>query len=483
MSAARPAVGTLWRQLDELARRRSALFVLAGLVALGVYSLGLSVRLGNTPLFFVVPIALGALDGVVAGIAVGLVSWALMTGWWFHDREPQGVGWVLSRGAIFIALGSLLGWLAASRQRLARQIAHERDLSPDLIATASFDGFLTDVNAAFSRTLGYTREQLLARPFLDFVHPHDRMATRSAKDGLIDGGGELVSFQNRCRCADGSYRWLEWSSRPEAKSRTLAVVGRDVTDRKRLEEQEHRYQERLEREVAERTQALEESRRETVARLALAAEYRDDGTERHNARVSETSAQIAVVLGLDAHTVALVREAALLHDVGKVGVSDALLLKPGQLTDAEFADVKQHAEIGAAILSGSTSEVLRISEAVALSHHERWDGSGYPNGLIGDAIPLAARIVAVADVFDALTHTRPYKRASTVEVAVAELHRLAGSEFDPVVIAAFDRLDAHALAGQSLGEACEPPETAARPSQAARTLVGPRAARSSNLAR
>jgi putative nucleotidyltransferase with HDIG domain len=205
--------------------------------------------------------------------------------------------------------------------------------------------------------------------------------------------------------------------------------------------------ERLERTVAERTRQLEEARQETVARLALAAEYHDDETQQHTRRVGETAARIAARLGLDEHDVDLIREAALLHDVGKVGIPEAVLLKQGTLTQLELVQVRKHAEIGARILSESTSEVLIAAEEIARSHHERWDGTGYPQGLEGETIPLFARIVAVADVFDAITQARPYKAARPVSEAVEEIHTLSGAHFDPAVVAAFDGLDAHQLAG------------------------------------
>jgi hypothetical protein len=194
-------------------------------------------------------------------------------------------------------------------------------------------------------------------------------------------------------------------------------------------------------------QELEQAQVETLRRLALAAEYRDDATHEHTERVARTAVLLAERLGLDEPFVALLRQAAPLHDIGKLAVSDTLVLKPGRLSPTEFEKVREHAAAGAAILSGSTSDVLRLGEEIALSHHEWWDGSGYPNGLNGEAIPLSGRIVALADVFDALIHTRPYKEAWPLGEAVAEIRRLAGRQFDPQVVAAFDRLDHAQLAG------------------------------------
>lgn len=188
-------------------------------------------------------------------------------------------------------------------------------------------------------------------------------------------------------------------------------------------------------------QELEQARLETLQRLALAAEYRDDQTHEHTERVARTAALIAQRLGLPEGAVALLEQAAPLHDIGKLAVSDSLLLKPGKLSREEFEQVKHHAVAGAAILSGSTYDVLCLAEEIALSHHEWWDGSGYPAGLKTEEIPLSGRIVALADVFDALTHARPYKHAWRLDDAVAEIERLCGRQFDPVVVDAFQTLD------------------------------------------
>jgi len=193
----------------------------------------------------------------------------------------------------------------------------------------------------------------------------------------------------------------------------------------------------LEQKVRERTQELETAQLETLQRLALAAEYRDDDTGLHTRRVGLTAGRIAEVLGLPPAQVDLISRAAPLHDVGKIGISDMILLKPGKLTDEEFATVKQHAVIGGKILSGSNSLWLQLAEEVALTHHERWDGKGYPHGIAGEAIALVGRIVAVADVFDALTHERPYKKVWPVAEAVAEIQSQSGRQFDPRVVDAF----------------------------------------------
>ena len=192
----------------------------------------------------------------------------------------------------------------------------------------------------------------------------------------------------------------------------------------------------LEAKVRERTRELEAAQIEIIERLARAAEFRDDNTGQHTERVGQMAALLAKQIGLPDAQVSLIRRSAPLHDVGKIGIPDAILLKLGKLTADEFALVKTHTSIGARILSGSRFALLRMAEEIACTHHERWDGSGY-EGLAGDAIPLAGRIVAVADVFDALTQKRPYKPAWPVDEAIAEMERQRARQFDPTLIDAF----------------------------------------------
>jgi len=204
----------------------------------------------------------------------------------------------------------------------------------------------------------------------------------------------------------------------------------------------------LEARVRTRTRALEEAHIETLDRLALAAEYRDDDTGQHIRRVGRAAALVARELGLPNADVALIERAAGLHDLGKVGVPDSILLAPRKLSPQEFEVVKTHTVIGANILAGSPSPLLKMAERIAWAHHERWDGSGYA-GLAGEDIPLVGRITTVVDVFDALTHERPYKRAWPVDEAVAEIAAQRGRQFDPQVSDAFlsvhEELEVHEI--------------------------------------
>ena len=201
----------------------------------------------------------------------------------------------------------------------------------------------------------------------------------------------------------------------------------------------------LEERVRRRTHQLELSRLELVHRLALAAEYRDDDTHQHAQRIGHTTALLATGLGLPSATVERLRLAAPLHDIGKIAIPDAILLKPGKLSAEEFEIIKSHTLIGARILAGSRSQLLRTAAEIALTHHERWDGNGYPSGLAGAATPLAGRLVALADVFDALAHRRPYKQPWPVNEAVAEILSQSSRHFDPTVVEAFEALDHDAL--------------------------------------
>jgi putative two-component system response regulator len=203
----------------------------------------------------------------------------------------------------------------------------------------------------------------------------------------------------------------------------------------------------LEQRVDERTRELTSARMEILERLAVASEYRDDDTGEHSQRIGRTSALLARALGLPDDLVKLIRLAAPLHDIGKIGVPDQILLKPGKLTPEEFSLMKNHVNIGAFILSRSHSRLLQVGERIALTHHEWWDGSGYASGLAGEQIPIEGRIVALADVFDALAHDRPYKAAWPMEQAVQEIVRLSGTQFDPAVVKAFEILDHEQLVG------------------------------------
>ncbi len=196
----------------------------------------------------------------------------------------------------------------------------------------------------------------------------------------------------------------------------------------------------LARQVRQRTTELFNTRQQIIRRLGRAAEFRDNETGNHIIRMSHFCRLIATAAGLGEKSVEILYNASPMHDVGKIGIPDAILLKPGKLTDEEWQVMRQHPQIGADIIGQHSDELLQTAWTIALCHHEKWDGSGYPAGLIGEQIPLVARIAALADVFDALTTERPYKKAWSIEDALRHIESQAGSHFDPALIAPFKQV-------------------------------------------
>ncbi|MDH5459037.1 MAG: response regulator [Nitrospinota bacterium] len=201
----------------------------------------------------------------------------------------------------------------------------------------------------------------------------------------------------------------------------------------------------LDQKIRERTQELSDTRLEVVQRLSRAAEYRDNETGMHVIRMSRYSYLLAEAVGLSIDQCELLQHASPMHDIGKIGIPDSILQKPEKLDASEWEIMKTHAEIGGQILSDSDSDLMRMAESIALTHHEKWDGSGYPRGLKGEEIPLEGRIVAICDVFDALTSKRPYKEEWSVEMAIQELKDNSGIHFDPTLVNKFIEILPHVL--------------------------------------
>jgi putative two-component system response regulator len=206
----------------------------------------------------------------------------------------------------------------------------------------------------------------------------------------------------------------------------------------------HRYQTHLRRQnvvleekVRERTRELHDTRLEIIHRLGRAAEYRDNETGLHIIRMSRYSQTLGRLAGLDDEEADLLLHASPMHDIGKIGIPDRILLKPGKLDPDEWTVMQTHARIGADLLDGHPAPLLRMARDIALTHHEKWDGSGYPDGRRGEEIPLVGRIVAVADVFDALTSARPYKPAWPLEKALDYIRAQRGRHFDPALAGLF----------------------------------------------
>jgi putative two-component system response regulator len=291
------------------------------------------------------------------------------------------------------------------------------------IATVAPDGRWLRVNARLCAIVGYEEAELQQLTYRDITH---------AEDVQVDGGerarllkGEIGSYQTVKRYVHkgGHIVWAFLTTSVVrdtngAPDYVIAVI-EDISERRRTAEE------------------LRLAKFEVLERLAQASEFRDDDTGQHTRRVGELSADIAEALGLPPEEVELIRRAAPLHDVGKIGIPDSILLKPGRLTPDEYELMKTHARIGAQLLSGGTSQLMSTAEVIARAHHERWDGSGYPEGHAGAAIPLSARIVAVADFYDALTSDRPYRRAWPRAKVLAEIERSAGTHFDPDVVRVF----------------------------------------------
>lgn len=244
----------------------------------------------------------------------------------------------------------------------------------------------------------------------------------------------------------------DFISKPVDKMEVLARVS-SLLKVKAYNDLMSNYRKELESEVAKRTEELKHALEriksaslDTIYRLSMACEYRDDDTGAHIKRMSRYCAAVARRMGLDESAIETMLYAAPMHDLGKIGIPERILLKPGKLDPAEWEIMKQHTVIGAKILTGSDAEFIKMGEAIAQYHHEKWDGSGYPNGLKGTETPIAGRIAAIADVFDALVSKRPYKEPFSVEKSLAIIMEGRGSHFDPDVVDAFFAIQEEILA-------------------------------------
>jgi response regulator RpfG family c-di-GMP phosphodiesterase len=218
---------------------------------------------------------------------------------------------------------------------------------------------------------------------------------------------------------------------------TVGGIGLSYAWERSQREAVDRYSVELEGEVSRRTEELREAQLEIVRRLGQAAEWRDLDTAFHIDRMSRLSHHLALAAGMAPADADMLLHASAMHDVGKIGIPDRVLLKPGPLDPDEWEIMKTHARIGADILSGSKVPLLQMAETIALTHHEKWDGSGYPRGLAGEEIPLVGRICAICDVFDALTSNRPYKDAWPMDAALEEIRSQSGQHFDPRLVELF----------------------------------------------
>ena len=349
---------------------------------------------------------------------------------------PHRVGTWLFALTIVGVLVALVWRLAGSLERAERQTlragqavaaAQEHaatfDDAPIGAAIVGLDGRFLRVNRSLCEMVGVPAADLVGASFTQLTVDEEQGCATRLRADLRAGKLRTAQRHRRWVLPDGQMIsvLINVTAIADADGQPMHILAQlqDVTDRDRA----HRE--------------LEQTTIHALERLALAAEFRDDDTGEHMHRVADVAAAVATALRLPEDEVALIRHAAPLHDVGKIGIPDAVLLKPGRLTHEEFEQIKTHTTIGASILGGREHPLLERAEEIALSHHERWDGGGYPHGLAGEEIPMAGRILAVADVYDALTSDRPYKEAWSPEAAIAEIERQRGRQFDPQVVDAF----------------------------------------------
>jgi putative nucleotidyltransferase with HDIG domain len=268
------------------------------------------------------------------------------------------------------------------------------------------------------------------------VGAHDELAkTHKDLSAIYEARGEIALALENFK----QFHTLEATVKSDAaKQRTQTLAAKFDLEKSRLESQMYRIRtDELEVKVAERTQQLLDSQFEMLERLANAAEFRDSDTGTHTRRVGRIAAAVGARLGISSEDTQLLRSAAQLHDIGKIGIPDSILLKEGKLTEQEWEIMKSHTTLGAKMLEDGKSRLLQMAEEIALTHHERFDGSGYPLALTGTNIPLTGRVVAVVDMYDALLSERPYKGAWSRSDALFEIKRVAGTHFDPEVVRVF----------------------------------------------
>ena len=335
--------------------------------------------------------------------------------------------------AIALELLVLLAVLIRVRRRTITQataLAHHEararaviEHAPDVLLLVDGDGTVRYHSPSTEELMGRDATDIAGANLKDAVHARDRAALEQAFAEMATDPGRPRAFVCRVRHAEElSWRIIEARGTnllQDPAVQAIVINARDVTDRVHAEEK------------------AREAQLEVLARLAAAGEARDDDTGQHTRRVGELAARIGEALGLSCDEVELIRLAAPLHDVGKIGIPDSILRKPRALNADEFAIMQTHTLIGAEMLANGATRHIRMAEMIARSHHEWWNGGGYPDGLVGDAIPLPARIVAVADVYDALTHARPYRGAWKRERVIAELRRKSGMHFEPRLVHVF----------------------------------------------
>jgi len=380
----------------------------------------------------------------LALVPLPLIGWLGLQGQQhglFSAAEGAALRVLVSSVVLALAILSLtrrLNRLELERRHAAGKAARLAtlvDAAHEAIVSADRDGIITTWNRAAERFFGYREQEMIAQPISVLSPPH-RIAEHRQLIAAASRGDAITESDTQCRHNDGSLLDISVTVSQITHDGSLTgfcAVYHDISERLRARDV-------LENKIGERTRELRRSRAETLQKLALAAEYRDDDTFQHTERVGVSAAALATSLGLPASFVRVIRQAAPLHDIGKIGIPDQILFKPGPLNSEQFDEIKQHTVLGAGLLAGSDSAILQLGEEIALTHHERWDGHGYPTGLAGEAIPIAGRILAVVDTFDAMAYDRPYRPACSVREALDEIDRCSGDQFDPQIVKAFLRL-------------------------------------------
>ena len=380
-----------------------------------------------------------AFAGFVAGLESGVLSSLIAMAYAFflltdrHSNHATSLPICVHAAFLGLAspmLGIMSGRLRNTVNRTAETLqSHLRNTPLGVIEL--YDDFEIRLWAGSTESIfGFSTEEAVGKNLFDlpgiFFGDGDSDKARRVLEEMGRGDISHAVHHSRTEGTDGDAghsRWF-WSSTLESywgESRYLVLV-EDITERVKAQE------------------LLEASKSELIERLVRAVEYRDQKTGFHVARISLYCEALGRAAGMNEENCDLLRKASPMHDIGKIGIPDSILLTTDKLTDDEFDVIKRHPYIGANILTGSNHSLIAMAEEIALTHHEKWDGTGYPRGLKGEEIPVVGRICAVCDVFDALTSKRPYKKAWSIEDAVQELDRLAGVHLDAKLVELFKQI-------------------------------------------
>lgn len=319
-----------------------------------------------------------------------------------------------------------------------------------IVGITDNEGTIIYVNDKFCEMSQYSKEELLGNNFRIVNSGHHSKEFFGAMWEMLKSG-EIVQGEVANRRKDGTLYWVDATNVPflndKGEPYQFVTIQRDITQRKLIEQSLEKAKDQLinhnlllEEKVKLRTKELAMSQQEILAFLGRATEYRDNETGHHIMRMSHYAYIIGKAYGMEEDEAGMLLQASKMHDIGKIGIPDNILLKPGKLNPDEWEIMKAHTTIGAGILSGGNSKLVELAERIALTHHEKWDGTGYPNKLKGENIPICGRISALTDVFDALTSDRPYKKSWPLEKAIDHIINEKGKHFDPGLVEVFQRV-------------------------------------------